>query len=146
MLKRPLNPQFSDAVREGRKWTTIREKPWPVGVPIMLYNWRGAAYRSPQIDVCPVIVLGWWPITIAKTETGAMSYAYGLETEIPLWEHEGFPSPEALDEWFGAMVKPGQTITQTLMRFRLANSQLSREGQRPSSGPAAGYPAGQGSK
>lgn len=124
MLKRPLNPQFSAAVREGRKFTTIRKKPWPVGVPIMLYNWSGAAYRSPQIDVCPVIVLGWWPITIAKTDAGAMRYAYGLETEIPLWEHEGFDSPEGLDEWFGSMVKPGQIITQTLMRFRLANAEV----------------------
>ena len=123
MIKRPLNPQFSSAVLEGRKFTTIREKPWAVGVPIMLYNWSGAAYRSKQVDVAAVKVLGYWPITIAKTDAGAMRYAYGLETKIPLWEHEGFPSPEALDEWFGAMVKPGQAITKTLMRFRLLNVQ-----------------------
>lgn len=122
MIKRPLNPRFTQAVLEGRKFTTIRENPWPVGVPIMLYNWSGAAYRSPQVNVAVVKVLGYWPITIAKTDAGAMRYAYGLETEIPLWEHEGFPSPEALDEWFGAMVKPGQTITKTLMRFRLLNA------------------------
>ena len=122
MIKRPLNPQFSSAVLEGRKFTTIRETPWPVGVPIMLYNWSGTAYRSKQVDVAAIKVLGYWPITIAKTDAGAMRYAYGLETEIPLWEHEGFPSPEALDEWFGAMVKPGQTITKTLMRFRLLNA------------------------
>lgn len=121
MLKRPLNKRFNQAVLDGRKFTTIREKPWPVGVHIMLYNWSGSPYRSKQVDVAPVKVLGYWPITIAKAENGAMSYDYGLETEIPLWQHEGFMSPEELDEWFGEMVKPGQTITLTLMRFRLLN-------------------------
>jgi hypothetical protein len=119
MIKRPLNSQFNDAVLEGRKFTTIREKPWPIGKPIMLYNWSGAAYRSKQVDVVAVEVLGYWPITIVKTDVGAMRYAYGLETEIPLWEHEGFPSPEALDEWFGAMVKHGQSVTKHLMKFKL---------------------------
>ncbi|MCL5460053.1 hypothetical protein M3M33_15560, partial [Loigolactobacillus coryniformis] len=79
MIKRPLNAQFSNAVLEKRKITTIREKPWPVGVPIMLYNWSGAAYRSPQIDVGVVTVSGWWPITIAHTESGEMRYAYGMD-------------------------------------------------------------------
>ena len=57
MIKRPLNSRFSDAVLEGRKVTTIRDTPWPVGKPIMLYNWSGAAYRSPQIDVAAVLVV-----------------------------------------------------------------------------------------
>lgn len=87
----------------------------------MLYNWSGAAYRSKQIDVAAVTVLGFWPITIAQTSCGAMRYAYGMESETPLWEHEGFRSPEELDEWFRPLVKPGQTISKTLMRFRLAN-------------------------
>jgi len=52
MIKRPINARFSEAVREGRKFTTIRSKPWPVWKEIMLYNWSAAAYRSPQVDVC----------------------------------------------------------------------------------------------
>ena len=60
MIKRPLDPKFSDAVREGRKVTTIREKPWPVGKPIMLYNWSGIPYRSKHIDVASVKVSGFW--------------------------------------------------------------------------------------
>jgi hypothetical protein len=121
MIKRPLNPQFSSAVLEGRKFTTIREKPWPVGTPIMLYNWSGAAYRSKQVDVAPVKVLGYWQITIAHTITGAMRYAYGMENEKPLWETEGFTSREAMDEWFRPLVKPGQSVRKYLMRFRLLN-------------------------
>jgi hypothetical protein len=39
MIKCPLSPQFSDAVRNGVKTTTIRSKPWPIGRPIMLFNW-----------------------------------------------------------------------------------------------------------
>ena len=66
MIKRPLNPRFSDAVREGRKFTTIRADLWPVGVPIMLYNWSGAAYRSKQIDVAAIIVQGFWLIEITR--------------------------------------------------------------------------------
>lgn len=119
MIKRPLNIRFNQAVLEGRKFTTIRGNPWPVGVPIMLYNWSGAAYRSPQVNVAVVNVLEIWPITISQTVTGSMHYAYGMETEVPLWEHEGFNSPEQLDEWFRSLAKPGQTLTKPLMRFRL---------------------------
>lgn len=122
MLKRPLNSRFTPAVLDGRKFTTIRQKPWPVGDPIMLYNWSGAAYRSKQADVAPVIVKGFWPITIAQTEDGEMRYAYGMENEKPLWETEGFESREAMDEWFRAVVRPGQSVTRWLMRFSLANS------------------------
>lgn len=39
MIKRPLDKRFNAAVLTGKKFTTIRGKPWPVGVPIMLYNW-----------------------------------------------------------------------------------------------------------
>lgn len=88
----------------------------------MLYNWSGAAYRSKQADVAPVIVKGFWPITIAQTEDGEMRYAYGMENEKPLWETEGFESREAMDEWFRAVVRPGQSVTRWLMRFSLANS------------------------
>ena len=121
MIKRPLNKIFSAAVLEGRKFTTIREKPWPVGVPIMLYNWSGAAYRSKQIDVVPIIVMGFWPIEIAQTEEGIMRYSYGMEKAKPLWQTEGFESASALDAWFRPHVNPGQSVTHQLMEFRLAN-------------------------
>jgi hypothetical protein len=121
MLKRPLNSRFTLAVLDGRKFTTIRQKPWPVGSPIMLYNWSGAAYRSKQADVAPVIVKGVWPITIAQTENGEMRYDYGMAHGKPLWETEGFESREAMDEWFRAVVRPGQSVTRWLMRFSLAN-------------------------
>jgi hypothetical protein len=124
MTKRPLNSRFRQAVFDDIKITTIRDKPWPVGKPIMLYIWSGLPYRSKHIDVAVIKVLGFWPITIAKTESGAMRYAYGMESDIPLWKHEGFRSPEELDEWFGAMVKPGQTITKTLMRFRRLTDEI----------------------
>lgn len=58
MLKRPLNSRFTAAVRIGRKITTIRDKPWRTDLSVMLYNWSGAAYRSKQIDVAAVQVLG----------------------------------------------------------------------------------------
>ena len=122
MIKRPLNPRFSSAVLEGRKFTTIREKPWPVGVPIMLYNWSGAAYRSQQVDVAPVVVMGFWTIQIAQMEDGIMRYAYGMENNKPLWQTEGFDSAAELDAWCRPLVKPGKSVTKHLMRFRLANA------------------------
>lgn len=122
MLKRPLNSRFSDAVREGRKFTTIRDKAWPVGVPIMLYNWSGAAYRSKQINVAPVIVQGFWPIEITQLADGSMRYDHGMENKKPLHETEGFESRDEMDSWFRPLVEPGQTVTKRLMRFRLAGS------------------------
>ena len=127
MIKRPLNPQFSSAVLEGRKFTTIRKNPWPVGVPIMLYNWSGAAYRSKQVDVAPITVMGFWTIKIAHLASdGAMRYAYGMENEKPLYQTEGFGSGDEMDEWFRRLVKPGEIFTATLMRFRLLNIQADR--------------------
>ena len=118
MIKRPLNPQFSNAVREGIKFTTIRDKAWPVGKPIMLYNWSGAAYHSKQVDVAAVVVQGFWPIQITHQPDGSMRYEYGMKNSKPLHETEGFKSRAELDEWFRPLVKRGCTITKTLMRFR----------------------------
>ena len=126
MLKRPLNPRFSQAVLDGQKFTTIRDTQWPVGTPIMLYNWSGAAYRSKQTDVAAIIVQGFWPIDIAHSADGTMRYACGMENAKPLHETEGFTSRDEMDEWFRKIVKPGQTVRKTLMRFRLlCNSALS---------------------
>lgn len=45
---------------------------------------------------------------------------------IPLHESEGFESREEMDDWFRRLVKPGQTVTKALMRFRLAHVELTR--------------------
>jgi hypothetical protein len=118
MIRRPLNERFAEKVLAGVKITTIREKPWPVGVPIMLYNWSGAACRSPQVDVAPVVVMGFWTIQIAQMEDGIMRYAYGMENNKPLWQTEGFDSAAELDAWFRPLVNPGKSVTKHLMRFR----------------------------
>lgn len=119
MIKRPLNARFSDKVKAEIKITTIRDKPWPVGVPIMLYNWSGAAYRSKQINVCAVVVSGFWPIVIVHQLDGKMLYGCGMESDIPLWQREGFESESDMDEWFKTKIKPGQTVFKHLMRFKL---------------------------
>jgi len=119
MIKRPLDPRFKDAVHSGRKTTTIRKAPWPVGVPIMLYHWSGQGYRSPQHDVAVVIVSKTTPITIAHGPW-MMTYTRkgGAESPaVPLWETEGFGTPEEMHEWFRPLVKPGKTITRHLMTF-----------------------------
>lgn len=122
MIKRPLNARFRDAVLSGVKTSTIREKPWRVGVPVMLYNWSGLPYRSPQIDVAPVIVKETRVIRITHKEDGDMIYAYGQESDRRLHETEGFSSREELDAWFRPLVKRGETVEKAMMLFCLANN------------------------
>lgn len=124
MIKRPLSRRFNEAVLDGRKFTTIRDKPWPVGVPIMLYNWTGAPYRSKHVNVVPVIVMGFWSIFIRRFPDETMLYAYGMENSKPLYESEGFESQKELDGWFRQLVEPGNAIVKTLMRFRLLPPEL----------------------
>jgi hypothetical protein len=125
MIRRPLDPQFNAAVEAEIKTTTIREKPWPVGVPIMLYNWKGRPYGkgSTQVDVRAVIVRETTPIRLYQTRHGAMGYFYPGDPGNPgtraLWETEGFPSKEAMYDWFRPHVKPTTTIEKHLMRFEL---------------------------
>ncbi len=119
MIKRPLDSRFSEKVKSGAKFTTIRSKPWPVGKPIMLYNWSGKPYRSPQIDVAAVTVLGFWPIVIVHQHDGKMLYGCGMESDVPLWQREGFESEAAMDDWFRKSVKKGETVFKHLMRFKL---------------------------
>lgn len=122
MLKRPLNPRFNVPVRTGRKITTIREKPWRTDLPVMLYNWSGAAYRSSHVDVAAVRVLGVRPVQIDRLKSGRMIFQYSTEGDerlVKLWECEGFDSPEEMDYWFSAKMKPGQSVTKCLMRFEL---------------------------
>lgn len=120
MLKRPLNPRFIEAVRTGRKITTIRDSAWPVGKPIMLYHWSGAAYRSKQIDVAVVEVTETHELRIThRFHDAFVSFdAFRLNTKL-LHETEGFASYDDMQAWFRPLVKPGQTVQKHLMRFRL---------------------------
>lgn len=131
MLKRPVNSRFNDRIRAGIKITTIREKPWPVGKPIMLYNWSGKPYGSPQRDVVAVEVVFTCPILIRKSYGGTMNYSIGFADleryfhqfdsaliPIPLWQCEGFDSQDDMDAWFRAVLKPGTTTEMHLCRFK----------------------------
>ena len=140
MLKRPVNSRFNDRIRASIKITTIREKPWPVGKPIMLYNWSGKAYHSPQVNLVAVEVFHTKPITITKAADGAMSYSPNVVLPlpstltgnemvdpierstirpIPLWQCEGFDSQDDMDAWFRAVLKPGTTTEMHLCRFKI---------------------------
>jgi hypothetical protein len=119
MIKRPLDKRFSQAVLDGRKFTTIRNNPWPIGKPVMLYNWSEKPYRSPQIDVAAIEVVESCLVGIAKMPSGHMRYNYSIQIDPPLWQCEGFDSREDMDAWFSPMVKPGESITKSLMRFHL---------------------------
>jgi hypothetical protein len=128
MIKRPLNPRFRAAVLNGIKRTTIRDKAWPIGVPIMLYSWSGKPMRSPHDDLAPVIVEAAMPVHIHHKPDGDI-----LVTKIwaeqqarhlfaPLWEVEGFASRQEFDAWFRPLIKPGTFAQKHLMLFRLANA------------------------
>jgi hypothetical protein len=126
MIKRPLATRFREPVLRGEKTTTIRDKPWPVGVPIMLYHWSGAAYRSRHCDVATVVVKGFWTIRITHTPDGAMGYECGRESGPPIYVSEGFADQSEMDDWFRALVKRGQTVEKTLMRFCRSNVGIER--------------------
>lgn len=117
MIKRPLHARLSEPVLAERKFTTIRDNPWPIGKPIMLYNWSGKAYRSKQVDVAAVVVLTTEPIIIRNTPEG-MRYSISRIGGKMLWEAEGFDSGEEMDDWFSAKIRPSQTVEKHLMRFR----------------------------
>ena len=120
MIKRPLNSRFTGPVLAGVKTSTIRNKPWPVGVPIMLYNWSGKAYRSKQVDAAVIVVSEVRAIRITRREDGGMLYAYGQPGTRLLHETEGFRSRSELDDWFRPLVKSGQTVVKALMMFNSA--------------------------
>ena len=120
MIKRPINPRFPDKVLSGQKTTTIREKPWPIGVPIMLYRWNGKPYASKHINVAVIIVTATTPIVIEHLPSGQLLYDYeGVKGTVALWFTEGFEDGRDIDEWFRPLVKRGQKIEQHLMTFKL---------------------------
>lgn len=131
MLKRPLHAQFGPKVLAGLKRTTIRDTPWPLGKPIMLYHWTGKPYRSPQQDVDAVQTVFTCPLRITRqptslyylfspTDLGSLYRHLNLRTpELQLWQLEGFDSRDAMDAWFRPLIKPGQTLQKHLMLFKL---------------------------
>lgn len=126
MLKRPLHSRFGASVTTGRKTTTIRATPWPTGVPIQLYHWSGKPYRSPQVNLAGGIIQveTVHHIRITHLRDGRMVYMVdpGRTYHEPLYRSEGFDTPEDMSTWFRPLVKPGLTIIQHLMTFRLAPS------------------------
>lgn len=118
MIRRPLNSRFRDAVLSGRKFCTMRDTPWPIGVPIMLYEWTGAPYRSKQAEVAVVVVEQVETITIRHTAEG-MRYSISRVEGKWLWEAEGFDSGTDIDEWFSKTIQPGGSATKFLHRFKL---------------------------
>lgn len=126
MIKRPLHPRFTEAVLSRRKVTTIREKPWPIGIPIMLYNWAGKAYRSKQIDVAEIRVESTCQVGITRTHEDLI-HLWRVDQEDeegdspPLWQTEGFDSLEDLHAWFRPLLKPGHGMYHHLMTFHLAD-------------------------
>jgi hypothetical protein len=121
MIKRPLNAMFQTAVKDGQKTTTIRAKPWPIGVPIMLYHWTGKAYRSPQQDVAAIVVSKVQPIIIEQFPSGQLVYHYPdiLTHGTALWFTEGFNDGHEMDAWFRPLVKLGKPYHAHLMTFAL---------------------------
>lgn len=118
MIKRPLHRRFGTAVPEEVKTTTIRDKPWPVGVPIMLYHWSGAPYRSKHVDVAVIVVEEVMPIGIERLDDKVWFFP-GRAIGAPLWQVEGFESEAEMQDWFLAKMKPGEHAMKHLMRFRL---------------------------
>lgn len=119
MVKRPIHSQFNEAVLAGRKFTTIRKKPWRRDQPVMLYNWTGKPYRSKQQNVAAVEVTAWWPIWMTHWKNGDVTYDIQTMDEKPIHESEGFSSREEMDAWFRKEVPKGTTEIRYLMRFRL---------------------------
>jgi hypothetical protein len=121
MIKRPLDRRFRNKIEDLVKETTIRDKPWPQGVPIMLYHWTGLPYRSKQENFLAVVVDEARPIHITRTVLGMGYWEHGTDDFIEgLWKTEGFESQAEMDDWFRRLVKPGEVATKWLMRFRLA--------------------------
>lgn len=120
MHRRSFNPRFRQPILDGIKTTTIRDKPWPIDTPIMAFEWTGKPYRSKQKDIAPVTVNSAISITITRNEDGSMDFPIIMGLGRHLWECEGFNTQADMDTWFQSKMKPGQSITKVLHRFRLA--------------------------
>lgn len=113
--------RFRQPILEEVKFTTIREKPWPIGVPIMAYEWLGTPYRSKQAEICPVIaekttLIEIW--TCVKGEAITFTPAKKIHGDVPLWKCEGFHDEREMKDHFLSKLGPDQKVTMHLIRFR----------------------------
>lgn len=120
MIRRSFNIRFRETILKEIKTTTIRNNPWPIGKPIMAFNWVAVPYKSKQADISPIIVTETASIHIQNTGD-RMIYRPCPLFVTRLWYSEGFLMPSEMDEWFSNLVKPGRTITMHIMRFRIAH-------------------------
>jgi hypothetical protein len=118
MIKRPLDTGFRSAVVALIKIATMRKKPWPIGVPIMLYSWAGKPYRSEHDDLIPVIAESATLVSISREGDDIRYYIPLGLLDRCIWQCEGFDSREQMDEWFSKLVAPGKSIERYLMKFR----------------------------
>lgn len=130
MIRRAVDPRFSADILEGRKFTTIRKSAWPVDVPIMLFNWAGVAYRSPQKNLAVVRVQDRFQIDISRNVSGRMAYTHDMLCGAPLWWTEGFNGSHELDDWFRPLVKPGCVVTMFLMAFKVQSFAVQEGGAK----------------
>lgn len=117
MLKRPLKTHFREKVLKGIKTTTLRDTPWPIGKPIMLYSWSGKPYRSKQDDLVPVEVLDINQVVITHFKITEMIVYWGYTNEC--WHKEGFDSQKDMDNYFKSCIKPGKNVTKYMMTFKV---------------------------
>lgn len=130
MIKRPLDRRFAEAVKEGRKITTIRKTSWPLHTPIMLFHWEYKPYRSKHMNVCAVQAILAKQCKITHYHGGEMEYIVdpfllGMfnATDFHLWEAEGFNSKQAMDEWFREAVPAGSSEFFYIMMIQLLDPQ-----------------------
>jgi hypothetical protein len=116
MIKRPIDKSFREKVLAGKKRTTIRRKPWPLGVPIMLYSWTGEPYRSKHDNLVSVMCSSWEEITLKRDTDGSLRFHLLKNSSLEgrLFEAEGFDDHEALCEWFRSRWPQGAPDTQVL--------------------------------
>ena len=120
-MRRCFHARFREPILSGRKDTTIRPKPLPVGEPIMAFQWLAKPYRSKQAEIGAIKVLDLWSIAIEHQPDGRMRYSHGMESSRELWEHEGFRNREDMDAWFRAVVPQGEIAVMFLHKFQLMN-------------------------
>ena len=122
MIRRPLNSRFADKVRAGIKTTTMRDTAWPLGVPIMLYEWTGRPYASKQREIVAVVADWRTPVSISCVHGGDLLFSHEVLSHLldgrPLWACEGFESQDEMEAWFRPMTKPGQTLKKYLMGLK----------------------------
>lgn len=120
MIRRSFNPRFRQPILDGIKTTTIRDACWPIGKPIMAFEWTGKPYRSKQAEIAPIIVTAATAIDISLGEFfDCVMFSEIMGLGRPLWQCEGFNGPLDMNEWFLPKMKPGQTVTKFLHRFEL---------------------------